>query len=78
MSRDCREGREKIQSHGLLSGVDPAERVVESCFVLLGQADGGRPFVWFEDAVVVGRISWASLKPVRVDAKTDVDVPDGL
>jgi hypothetical protein len=79
MSRPWRVGRLKIQSQGDWEGVEAVGEVAERRVVRVGQAEGGRPFAWFEVVTVeVGRMSWASLRPVRVEAKTEVEEPEGL
>jgi hypothetical protein len=79
ISRPCREGSWKIQSHGDWDGVVARDREPDSKDSRPSWAGGGRPLAEFEIVVAaVGRMSWASLRPVRVDAKTEVGAPDGL
>lgn len=79
ISRPWREGSWKIQSHGDWDGVAAREREPESKDSRPSWADGGRPLAEVETvAAAVGRMSWASLRPVRVEANMEVGAPDGL
>lgn len=79
MSSPWREGSWKIQSHGDWEGVVARDKELDTKESRPRRVDGGRPLAEFEGVgAVVGRISWASLRPVRVDAKTEVGAPDGL
>jgi hypothetical protein len=80
MSNPCRDGRANIQSQGDWEGVAAVASEPESKVVWLGYVEGGRPLAGFAAAAAeeAGRISCASLRPVSVEAKMEVDVLEGL
>lgn len=79
MSSPWSEWSWKTQSHGDWDGVVARDKEPDSKESRPRRVDGGRPLAEFEAVgAVVGRISWASLRPVNVDANTEVGAPDGL
>lgn len=78
ISRPWSEGRWKIQSHGLCDGVVDPDMNSESSALRLRKIEGGRPLPALGAATIAdpGRMSWASLKPVRVDANTEVEASE--
>jgi hypothetical protein len=78
ISRPWREGRWKTQSHGLCEGVVDPVMNSESSALRLRKIEGGRPLPALGAATTAdpGRISWASLKAVRVEANTEVEASE--
>jgi hypothetical protein len=79
MSSPWRDGSANIQSQGGWEGVAAAASEPESRAVWLGHVEGGRPLAGLAAAAAdAGRISCASLRPVSVEAKMEVEAPEGL